>query len=65
MKHLDKSAVRAVYDVTLAIPGDQASTVSTVLMGQKSVGHMYLRRFDVDKLPTGESGFLKVYLHEQ
>jgi hypothetical protein len=63
MNHLDKTQIRAVYDVTLAMPTDVVSTMSTLLFGKKAVGHMYVRRFDVKNIPSGEnSNFSKHHL---
>lgn len=53
MMSLDKSKVPAIYDVTLAMPVDDVATMSTMLLGKKATGHMYVRRFDVNTLPTG------------
>jgi hypothetical protein len=53
MKSLDKTKIPAIYDVTLVMPADDIATVSTVLVGKKAVGHMYIRRFDVNTLPSG------------
>ena len=53
MSSLDKTKVTAIYDVTLAMPADDVATMSTLLVGKKAVGHMYVRRFDINSLPSG------------
>lgn len=59
MKSLNKNEIKAVYDVTLVMPSDIISTVSTILVGKKAVGHMFVRRFAISDVPTDEEGMSK------
>lgn len=60
--------MHSLYDVTLAMSPNEPSSVSSMLCGRKSVGHMYVRRFPISELPTDDQGlsdFLMKLYHEK
>lgn len=58
MKNLDTSRILYVYDATLGIhPTDGGpATLTNILMGRKTVGDIYLRRFKTSDIPKDEEG---------
>jgi hypothetical protein len=48
--------MESLYDVTLAMSPTEPCSVSSMLCGRKSVGHMYVRRYAIADLPTDDLG---------
>lgn len=59
MQQIDRQVIPYVYDVTLAINSKDGgpATISSILLGRKTVGEIYIRRFDINEIPktTDES----------
>jgi len=59
MEQIDRQVIPYVYDVTLAINSKDGgpATISSILLGRKTVGEIYIRRFDINEIPktTDES----------
>ena len=58
IKSVDNDKIPFVYDVTLAVhPKDGGpATISSILLGRKTVAEVYIRQYDIGKVPKTDSG---------
>ena len=57
MKHIDPKLIPYIYDVTCVVNSNDGgpATISNLLMGRKTVGELYIRRFKTDEIPNSSA----------
>ena len=56
MKHINSELIPYIYDVTCVVSNDGGpATISNILMGRKTVGEVYIRRFKTDEIPNSSA----------
>ena len=57
MKHINSELIPYIYDVTCVVNSNDGgpATISNILMGRKTVGEVYIRRFKTDEIPNSSA----------
>ena len=61
IENIDEKKVPYIYDVTLAVPPRDGgpATVSSILVGRKTVAEVYIRRYNISQVPKDPKGSAK------